>query len=105
MASINKKNTAAKANKKTNKGICGMVTRSGRALTRTYERIADGVCGGYLAIERCVCGGYKKIERGVCDGFTLVCDLFIETFFSRDGESVAETRARLASRGEKLGKC
>lgn len=104
MTSMNKKNNAAKANKKTSKGICGMVTRCGRTLTCAYERIANGVCGGYLAIERGVCGGYKRIERGVCDGFTLICDLFIETFFSHDGESVAETRARLASCAEKLGK-
>ena len=40
--------------------------------------------------------GYKRVERGAVDGFQKVSDAFVERFFTREGESVEEARARLA---------
>ena len=38
----------------------------------------------------------KKIEETVVNGFEKVSDRFIETFFTREGESVEEAKKRLA---------
>ena len=40
-------------------------------------------------------GGYKKIEQGVVEGFTKMNDKIIEKVFSKDGESIEETKERL----------
>ena len=39
--------------------------------------------------------GYKKIEQGTVDGFNKVSDKIIEKIFSKDGESIEETKERL----------
>ena len=46
-------------------------------------------------IAEAVVEGYKKIEDGVVDGFHKVSDACIEKLFSKDGETVEETKARL----------
>lgn len=66
-------------------------------LTETYKAIESCVTTGYYSIEHGVTGGCKRMTKYITDGFELVCDLFIETFFSRDGESIAETKHRLRS--------
>lgn len=63
-----------------------------------YEKIEEAVVGGYKKIEDAVVTGYKKIEDGVVEGFNKVSDKFVEKLFTKDGESVEETKARL--RGE-----
>ena len=51
------------------------------------EKIAEGVVEGY-----------KKIETGAVEGFNKVNDKIIEKVFSREGESVEETKARLTGK-------
>ena len=59
------------------------------------EKIAEAVVEGYKKIEDGVVGGYKKIEDGVVEGFNEVSDVCIEKLFSKDGETVEETKERL----------
>ena len=40
--------------------------------------------------------GYKKIETGAVEGFNKVSDKIIETVFSKEGETVEETKKRLS---------
>lgn len=47
-------------------------------------------------IEKKVVDGYRKIEDGVVGGFEKVSDGFVECFFTREGESVGQAKARLA---------
>ena len=61
-----------------------------------YKKIEEGVVDCYRKIENGVGGGYKKIEETVVNGFEKVSDRFIETFFTREGESVEEAKKRLA---------
>ena len=61
-----------------------------------YEAIEEGVVGGYKKIENTVVSGYKKVETGAVNGFRKVSDFFIKKLFSREGETVEETRKRLS---------
>ena len=47
-------------------------------------------------IENGVVNGYKKIETGVVEGFTKMTDHFVDQFLTKEGETVAEAKARLA---------
>lgn len=60
------------------------------------EKIAEGVVEGYKKIEDGVVEGYKKIEKGAVDGFNKVNDKIIEKVFSKEGETVEETKKRLS---------
>ena len=68
-------------------------------VTSGYKKIENGVVSGYKKIEDVVIGGYKKIEDSVVGGFGKVSDKFVEKFFAREGESVADAKKRLG--GEK----
>lgn len=59
------------------------------------EKIAESVVNGYKKIETGVVEGYKKIETGVVEGFGKVTDKCVEKLFSKDGESVEDTKERL----------
>ena len=48
-------------------------------------------------IEEGVVGGYKKIEEGAVGGFNKIADKFVDNFLTKEGESVAEARERLAA--------
>ena len=61
-----------------------------------YGAIEEGVVGGYKKIENTVVSGYKKVETGAVNGFRKVSDFFIKKLFSREGETVEETRKRLS---------
>lgn len=61
------------------------------------EKIAESVTEGYKKIESGVVGGYKRIERGAVEGFEKLSDKFVGSFLTREGESVAEAKARLAA--------
>lgn len=63
------------------------------------EKIAEGVVEGYKKIEDGVVEGYKKIEKGAVEGFNKMNDKIIEKVFSKEGESVEDTKKRLT--GEK----
>ena len=60
------------------------------------EKIAEGVVKGYKKIEEGVVEGYKKIETGVVEGFVKVTDLCVDKLFAKEGETVEETKERLA---------
>ena len=61
-----------------------------------YKKVEDSVVGTYQKIESGVVGGYKKVENGAVTGFRKVSDFFIKKLFSREGETVEETRKRLS---------
>ncbi len=60
------------------------------------EKIAEKVVEGYKKIEDGVVSGYKKIENGTVDGFNKVSDTIIGKVFSKEGETVEETKKRLS---------
>ena len=70
-------------------------------IAETGEKITEAVATGYKKVEKGVVDGYKKIENGVVEGFNKVSDKCIETLFSKDGETVEETKARLQGNNEK----
>ena len=56
----------------------------GKDLTTGFNRMSEGVVKGY-----------KAIETGVVKGYTAIEDGFVEQFLTREGETVAEAKARL----------
>ena len=72
--------------------------------TEANEKIAEAVVEGYEKIEDGVVGGYKKLEDGVVTGFNKVNDKIIGAVFSKDGETVEETKARLSGEKKSLKK-
>ena len=75
----------------------GQVIEEGVA--NAYQKIEEAVVGSYKKIEDGVVGSYKKIEDSIVEGFNKVTDKFVEKFFTREGESVEDTKKRLS--GEK----
>lgn len=63
-----------------------------------YKKIEQGVVTGYKKVENGVVGAYKKIETGVVDGFGKVVDKCVEVLFTRDSESIEDTKARLSEK-------
>lgn len=64
-------------------------------IVKVNEKIAETVAGGYKKIEKGVVNGYKKIEQGVVGGYTKIEDKFVDTYLTKDGETVEEAKARL----------
>jgi hypothetical protein len=64
--------------------------------------MADTVKSGYQKIEDGVVSGYKAIEDGVVSGFTRISDAFVKKFLMREGETLEETKARIAKEEEEL---
>ena len=48
-------------------------------------------------IAKNVVGGYKKIEDGAVSCFNKIADKFVDSFLTKEGESVEEARERLAA--------
>ena len=65
-------------------------------VVETYKNIETGVVNAYEKIEDTVVSGYQKVEKGAVSGFRKISDMFIQKFFSREGETVEETRNRLS---------
>jgi len=65
-------------------------------VVETYKSIETGVVNAYEKIEDTVVSGYQKVEKGAVSGFRKISDRFIQKFFSREGETVEETRKRLS---------
>ena len=65
-------------------------------LSEAYQSVEHGVVNTYEKIEESVVGGYQKIEDGAVNGFRKISDFFIRKFFSRQGETVEQTRKRLS---------
>lgn len=63
-----------------------------------YKKIEEGVVSGYKKIEEGVVDGYKKMEEGIVEGFNKVSDKFIGKFFTKDGETVEEAKARMTGK-------
>lgn len=70
-------------------------------LVKANEKIAEGVVGGYKKIEESVVGGYKKIEEGTVGGFNKIADKFVDSFLTKEGESVEEARERLEAEAKR----
>ena len=70
--------------------------KADETVTEGYKKIENGMVEGYKKIENGVVDGYKKIETTIVDGFNEVNDKIIEKVFSKDGESLEETKARLS---------
>ena len=68
-------------------------------IVKANEKIAEKVTGGYKKIENGVVAGYKKLEKGVVDGFGKVTDACVKGLFSKEGETLEETKERLTSKG------
>lgn len=64
-------------------------------IVKANEKIAEAVTGGYKKIEKGVVDGYKKIEKGVVSGYSKIEDKFVDTYLTKDGETVEEAKARL----------
>lgn len=60
------------------------------------EKIAERIVEGYKKIEDGVVGGYQKVEKGAVEGFNKVSNKFIDTFFTKEGETVEEAKERLS---------
>ena len=71
------------------KKIADIVGKMGKAVTRGYKVIEDGVVSGY-----------KKIESGAVSGFEKVSDKCVDILFAKEGETAKEVRARLAAKKE-----
>lgn len=65
-------------------------------LVKANEKIAENVVGVYKNVEEGVVGGYKKIEEGAVGGFQKIADKFVDSFLTKEGETVGEARKRLA---------
>lgn len=63
---------------------------------KAYKAIEEGVVSTYEKIEDAVVSGYKKVEQGAVKGFQKVSDKFVQKIFSREGETVEQTRDRLS---------
>ena len=66
----------------------------------TNQKIEAAVVGGYQKIEEGVVSGYQKIEAGAVSGYKKIEDKFIETFLTKDGESIEEARKRITGENE-----
>ena len=77
---------------------------AGTGAVSGYKKIEDGVVAGYKKIENGVVTGYKKIEDGVVSGFGKVVDKCVEVLFAKEGETVAEAKARLSGKAESENK-
>ena len=60
-----------------------------------YEALEKGAVDAYQKIESGVVGTYKKIEDGVVSAYKKMEDHIVEKLFSKDGETVEETKDRL----------
>ena len=69
-------------------------------LSKANEKITEAVTGGYKKIEQSVTEGYKKIEQGVTEGYKKIEDKFIDTYLTKEGETVEEARERLKNKTE-----
>lgn len=65
-----------------------------------FQKIEDGVVSGYKAIENGVVKGYTAIQDGVVEGYTRISDAFVKKFLMRDGETLEQTKARIAREEE-----
>ena len=90
-------------------GVAG--AQNTRTMDNNSQRVADTVKNGFQKIEDGVVSGYKAIENGVVKGYTAIqdgvdkpkfSDAFVKKFLMRDGETLEQTKARIAREEEEL---
>lgn len=59
-------------------------------------KVGETVTDGFKKIEDGVVEGFKKIEGGVVEGFGKVNDKLTEKLFTKEGETVEDTKKRLS---------
>jgi len=64
-------------------------------MEKANESIAEKVTGGFQEMSEGVTSGFQKMCDTVVGGYTKIEDGFVERFLTREGESVAEAKARL----------
>ena len=64
-------------------------------LVKINEKIAEGAQSGFKKISYGVTEGYQKIEDSVVAGYTKIEDKFVDTFLTKNGETVEEAKKRL----------
>ena len=69
-------------------------------LEKANEKIAENVVKGYKTIENSVVGSYKKVEDTVVGAYKKVEDAFVGEFLTKEGETVEDAKARMASEQE-----
>lgn len=62
---------------------------------KANEKIAETVTSAYGKVENAVVGGYNKVESAFVNGYTKVEDHFVDKYLRREGETIAEAKARL----------
>ena len=65
-------------------------------VTEAYKNIEEGVVNTYEKVENAFVSGYKKVEQSAVKGFQKISDKMVEKLFSREGETVEETKKRLS---------
>lgn len=69
-------------------------------LVQGNQQIAKTIAAGYKKMEDSVVGGYKKVEDSVVGAYTKLEDKFVDRYLTREGETVAEAKARLKGKTE-----
>ncbi len=64
-------------------------------IVKKTEKISDTVTGGYKKIEKGVVDGYKKVESTAVNGYTKIEDKFVDSFLTKDGETVEQAKERI----------
>ncbi|MFS1664227.1 hypothetical protein [Streptococcus sp. zg-JUN1979] len=71
------------------------------SLTDKQQQIASKAIATHHNIEKNVIKAYQKTEKVALSSFNNISDKMIRTFFTKDGESLAETKQRLAKQKNK----
>ena len=58
-------------------------------------QLGEGLAQGFTKMSDGVVSGYKAVEAGVVKGYTAIEDGFVSSFLTREGETVAQAKARL----------
>ena len=77
--------------------VAAKITES---VTDGYKKVEQGVVDGYKKVEQGVVDGYKKIEQSVAGGYAKIEDKFVDTYLTREGETIEEAKERLRKEKE-----
>lgn len=64
-------------------------------IVKAGQAVGEAAAKGYKAVENGVVTGYKAVEKGVVSGYEKMEDKFVETFLTKEGETVEEAKKRL----------
>lgn len=60
--------------------------------------ISKNVTTVYKKVENFFVRGYKSTEKSIVTAFVKLCDKSIETFFAKEGETIADAKIRLSNK-------